>query len=118
MSGRHSFRSMGCDVVVAGASRREQVAIERLFAERDRIFSRFLPESELNRVNAAAGSPVHVSQALAEMLDVALAASRETTGVVDPTLGAELEAAGYDADFASTRARLLTRLRGRRLRWR
>jgi FAD:protein FMN transferase len=109
---------MGCDVVVAGASRREQVAIERLFAERDRIFSRFLPESELNRVNAAAGSPVHVSQALAEMLDVALAASRETTGVVDPTLGAELEAAGYDADFASTRARLLTRLRGRRLRWR
>jgi FAD:protein FMN transferase len=101
MSGRHSFRSMGCDVVVAGASRREQVAIERLFAERDRTFSRFLPGSELNRVNAAAGSPVRVSQAFVEMLDVALAASRETGGLVDPTLGAELEAAGYDVDFAS-----------------
>jgi FAD:protein FMN transferase len=92
---------MGCDVVVAGASRREQVAIERLFAERDRTFSRFLPGSELNRVNAAAGSPVRVSQAFVEMLDVALAASRETGGLVDPTLGAELEAAGYDVDFAS-----------------
>jgi FAD:protein FMN transferase len=101
MSGRHSFRSMGCDVVVAGASRREQVAIERLFGERDRIFSRFLPASELNRVNAAAGGPVRVSRAFAEMLDVALAASRETGGLVDPTLGAELEAAGYDVDFAS-----------------
>jgi FAD:protein FMN transferase len=101
MSERHSFRSMGCDVVVAGASRRERAAIERLFAERDRIFSRFLPESELNRVNAAAGRPVRVSQAFAEMLEVALAASRETGGLVDPALGAELEAAGYDADFAS-----------------
>jgi FAD:protein FMN transferase len=92
---------MGCEVVIAGASRCEKVAIERLFAERDRIFSRFLPESELNRVNAAAGSPMRVSRAFAELLEVALTASRETGGLVDPTLGAELEAAGYDADFAS-----------------
>ncbi|MHB8644144.1 MAG: FAD:protein FMN transferase, partial [Gaiellaceae bacterium] len=69
--------------------------------ERDRIFSRFHPDSELNRVNAAAGKPVHVSRVFAEMLRVALEAERETGGLVDPTLGAELEAAGYDTDFAA-----------------
>ena len=101
MGEAYSFRSMGCDVVVGGASLSERLAIERLFTARDRIFSRFRLDSELNRVNAAAGSPVRVSQAFAEMLDVALAAARETGGLVNPTLGAELEAAGYDADFAS-----------------
>lgn len=101
MSEPYSFRSMGCDVVVAGASPAERRAIERLFDDRDRIFSRFRPDSELNRVNAAAGSPVRVSQDFAEMLDVALEAAEETGGLVEPTLGAELEAAGYDADFDS-----------------
>jgi len=101
MGERYSFRSMGCDVVVVGASPSERLAIVRLFAARDRIFSRFQPESELNRVNAAAGNPVRVSQAFAEMLGLALEAARETGGLVDPTLGAELEAAGYDVDFGS-----------------
>jgi thiamine biosynthesis lipoprotein len=91
---------MGCDVVVAGASHSERLAIMRLFADRDRTFSRFRSESELNHVNATEG-PVRVSQAFAEMLRVALEAERETDGLVTPTLGAELEAAGYDADFAA-----------------
>src|SRR5579864_4092448 len=91
---------MGCEVVVAGGSASERRAIERLFSLRERTFSRFIPGSELNRVNAAAGKPVRVSRAFAEMLAVALDAARETSGLVDPTLGAELEAAGYDADFS------------------
>jgi thiamine biosynthesis lipoprotein len=97
----YRFRSMGCDVVVGGARASELVAIERLFGERDRIFSRFDPDSELNRVNAATGKPVRVSRAFARMLELALEAARETDGLVDPTLGAELEAAGYDSDFSS-----------------
>lgn len=101
MGERYSFRSMGCDVVVVGAAPSERLAIVRLFAARDRIFSRFQPDSELNRVNAAAGSAVRVSQEFAEMLGVALEAARETDSLVDPTLGAELEAAGYDVDFRS-----------------
>jgi thiamine biosynthesis lipoprotein len=92
---------MGCDVVVFGASPAERRAIERLFHERDRVFSRFNPESELNRVNAAAGRPVRVSPVFAEMLGLALDAARETGGLVDPTLGAELEAAGYVTDFSA-----------------
>jgi FAD:protein FMN transferase len=35
------------------------------------------------------------------MLEAALGASRQTGGLVDPTLGDALEAAGYDRDFAA-----------------
>jgi thiamine biosynthesis lipoprotein len=92
---------MGCRVVVAGASIAERRAIERLFAERDRAFSRFQPSSELNRVNRSNGNTVRVSRAFAEMLALAYEALCETGGLVDPTLGAAIEAAGYDADFAA-----------------
>jgi thiamine biosynthesis lipoprotein len=100
MREHHGFRAMGCDVVVSGGSRGARAAIERLFHERDAIFSRFRPDSELNRVNAAGGEAVDVSAEFADMLAVAFEAARETGGLVDPTLGAELEAAGYDVDFA------------------
>jgi thiamine biosynthesis lipoprotein len=97
----HRFSSMGCEVVVGGASTRECAAIERLFEQRDRTFSRFIAGSELNRVNAAAGRPVMVSSGFADALQVALRVSAETDGSVDPTLGGALVAAGYDRDFAA-----------------
>jgi thiamine biosynthesis lipoprotein len=90
---------MGCDVLVAGATPTERRQIERLFAGRDNRFSRFVAGSELNRANAASGSPVRVSPKFAEMLKLALAAAEQTEGLVDPTLGAALEAAGYRDDF-------------------
>ena len=96
----HEFRSMGCSVVVGGASSSVNRAVEQLFEDRDRTFSRFRPDSELTHVNGAAGGSVRVSQDFAEMLSLALEAARETDGLVDPTLGAALEAAGYDSDFA------------------
>jgi FAD:protein FMN transferase len=93
------FTAMGCEIVVAGAGPGELAAIRWLFRERDRRFSRFLPDSELNRVNGAAGSPVVVSPAFAGMTRLALWAAAETDGLVDPTLGGALLAAGYDRDF-------------------
>lgn len=90
---------MGCDVVVGGADTATERAIEELFRRRDRTFSRFDPASELNLVNAHAGRPVRVSTEFASMLAVALEAARETAGLVDPTVGPALEAAGYDRDF-------------------
>lgn len=90
---------MGCDVVVGGADAVTERAIEELFRRRDRTFSRFDPASELNLVNAQAGSPVRVSTEFASMLAVALEAARESGGLVDPTVGPALEAAGYDRDF-------------------
>jgi thiamine biosynthesis lipoprotein len=90
---------MGCDVVVSGAGSRELGAVRRLFEQADHRFSRFRADSELNRVNAAAGRVTTVSSAFAETLELALWAAQETDGFVDPTLGGAIEAAGYDRDF-------------------
>ncbi len=93
------FRSMGCDVVVAGAEPGELAAVQRLFEEADRRFSRFRAGSELCRVNATAGRVTAVSRPFADMLELAVWAAEQTSGLVDPTLGAAVEAAGYDRDF-------------------
>ena len=93
------FQGMGCEVVVGGARPDELAAVKRLFAEWEQTFSRFLPGSELNRVNAGAGRVVVVSTLFARVLEVALRAAEETGGLVDPTLGRALEAAGYVDDF-------------------
>jgi thiamine biosynthesis lipoprotein len=101
MSDPVRFGSMGCEVVVQGASASELRAIRKLFQQRERTFSRFVTRSELTHVNRAAGQPVEVSAAFAAMLALAKLAEHQTDGIVTPSLGAELEAAGYDRDFES-----------------
>jgi thiamine biosynthesis lipoprotein len=91
---------MGCDVVVGGASRSEFGAVEAIFAERERRFSRFDPSSELSSVNRSRSGLVTVSAAFAEMLELALQAAVDTEGMVVPTLGRAIALAGYDRDFA------------------
>jgi thiamine biosynthesis lipoprotein len=93
------FRAMGCEVAVAGATAVELWRIQALFRAREQRFSRFVRGSELDRVNAAGGSVVVVSAEFAAVLERALAAAGATDGLVDPTLGAAIVAAGYDADF-------------------
>jgi FAD:protein FMN transferase len=95
-----AFRAMGCDIVVAGADVPGLQAIRELFAERDRVYSRFRPDSELSSVNRAAGEPTLVSHRFAEMTRCALAIAEQTGGLVDPTVGASLIALGYGRDFA------------------
>lgn len=94
------FTSMGCDVVVGGATPDELARMQALFEERDAVFSRFRLESELNAVNAGRGARL-VSPLFARMVEAALWARERTGGLVDPTLGAALVAAGYDRDFAA-----------------
>jgi FAD:protein FMN transferase len=94
---------MGCEIVVAGATAAELEAVRALFDERDRTFSRFRPESELNRVNAGGGRFVRVSAPFARALAAALDLAAATNGVLDPTLGAAIEAAGYGDDFERVR---------------
>jgi FAD:protein FMN transferase len=65
----------------------------------DRSCSRFRPDSELSRVNAAEGRPVRVGGLFIEAVDVALRAARLTDGLVDPTVGRAMRAIGYDRDF-------------------
>ena len=94
------FHSMGCEVVVEGSSAEELRRVREPFEARNAVFSRFRPDSELSRVNAV-GAATLVSPLFARMLRVALRAFEQTGGLVDPTLGAALEAAGYDRDFAA-----------------
>lgn len=79
-------------------------AADRVLAEVDAAASRFRPDSELSRLNAAAGARVSVSPIFAELLAAALRAARLTGGDVDPTCGRALAGLGYDRDFAELRA--------------
>ena len=88
---------MGCEVVLAGG---DPAAVAAVFSRWEGVFSRFLPGSELSRVNASPAWTLHVSPLFARALRTALDAAADTGGLVDPTLGAALEAAGYDTDFA------------------
>jgi thiamine biosynthesis lipoprotein len=91
---------MGCEVVTAGADEESLAAIADHFSRWDFVFSRFRAGSELNAVNAAESWLVPVSPLFAETVETAVAAASATDGLVDPTLGDAIEAAGYDRDFA------------------
>ncbi|MGX1365704.1 thiamine biosynthesis lipoprotein [Streptomyces canus] len=65
--------------------------------------SRFRPDSELTRVNLAAGTTVTVGERFAEALEAALRSAELTGGAVDPTVGRAVIALGYDRTFASLR---------------
>jgi len=90
------LHAMGCEVVVSGAN---AAAVAEVFARWEDTFSRFLPDSELSRVNASSVPALKVSPLFARALAAALDAAAETDGLVDPTLAAALESAGYDRDF-------------------
>jgi thiamine biosynthesis lipoprotein len=99
-----SFPALGSTATIAVTDdRQHDQAIARLRAELDAIdlaASRFRPDSEVSRLNAAKGSPVPASPLFLDAIDAALQAARLTNGLVDPTVGRALEAIGYDRDFA------------------
>jgi FAD:protein FMN transferase len=103
------FRALGTTAVVATADDALAgdacAAVERELAAIDRACSRFRPDSELARVNSARGERVAVGPLLLEALRVALAAARASDGLVDPTVGGALRAAGYDTTFRVVAAR-------------
>lgn len=80
--------------------------LERELAEIDLACSRFRDDSELVRLNAAAGTgPVEIGSRLLEAIEVALDAAVDTRGLVDPTVGRTLRLAGYDRRFATVKLR-------------
>ena len=66
----------------------------------DDACSRFRSDSELTRSQQGLASGVQVSPLLAALVQSALDAARWSDGDVDPTLGNDLEALGYDRDLA------------------
>jgi len=115
---RAAFPALGTTAVLLTAdparADRALAALRAELAAIDAACSRFRPDSELSRANAAAlsaqpptgtatGSPVRpvpVGPLLAEALEVALRAAALTGGAVDPTVGPALVALGYDRTFA------------------
>jgi FAD:protein FMN transferase len=77
--------------------------LERELERIDLVASRFRSDSELSRLNAAAGSEVVVGDDLFEAIDVALAMAAATDGLVDPTVGDAMNRLGYDRDFSEVR---------------
>ncbi len=68
-------------------------------AAMERTCSRFLPDSELCALNAAAGTPFHASEDLFAVVSLALDAAARTAGLFDPTILPALHAAGYTRSF-------------------
>jgi len=66
----------------------------------DLACSRFRPDTELALAERLAGTPVPVSEVLADAVAVALDAADVTDGDLDPTLADQMAALGYDRDFA------------------
>ncbi|MCL8025024.1 FAD:protein FMN transferase [Nocardioides bruguierae] len=69
------------------------------------VASRFDPDSDLSRVNAAAGHWVEVDPLLVSAVRVALDAAAATDGLVHPLLGRPMIELGYDADLTQVRRR-------------
>jgi FAD:protein FMN transferase len=79
----------------------------------DRACSRFRPDSEIRALTAASQAatgliatsqaPVTLSPLLAEAVAAAIRAAQLTEGDVDPTVGAAMNAIGYDRDFTQIR---------------
>jgi FAD:protein FMN transferase len=103
-AGARSWTTWGTYVTLgmsAGASLQQGVLIAtKILEEIDVACSRFRADSELVRANGRAGRPSVVGPLLAAAVTVAVAAARETDGLVDPTLGHALVAVGYDRDIA------------------
>lgn len=103
-----SFPALGTTALVAVAvPERLELAVVLLrdeLAAFDRACSRFRDDSELSRVNAAAGREVGIGPVLADAVHVALDAARRTGGAVDPTVGGTMRALGYDRDLTVVRA--------------
>ena len=101
-----SFRAMGTTHTVTVT---DEATLESAFnAARDVIdnidstCSRFMPDSELSRLNRKAGDGnVAVSALLGDAIDIALQAAESTGGLVDPTVGATLWDLGYSKTFTA-----------------
>jgi FAD:protein FMN transferase len=100
---RLAFRAMGSGVEVllesppSRAARLALAGVREEFERLEQVFSRFRPDSELSRLNAA-GS-IEASADLQTVVELALGARERTAGRFDPTLHDAVVAAGYDRTF-------------------
>ena len=105
---QRSGRPMATDVSVQISATEEKLPdaeraadnCMRWFEEVDLRLSRFRSESELSHLNRSAGRWFAASPLLYAATAVALHSAHASSGRFDPTLLCEIEALGYDRDFA------------------
>lgn len=103
---REAFRAMGTNISLLLPEQQSVQGTEivrTLFTEWEQTLSRFLPESELSRLNQHAGTATAVSELLYAVLATALTAAQTTEGVYDPALLEQLTQIGYDRTFDELR---------------
>jgi len=97
-----TLRAMGtrCQVIITGpdASLLRDVAPARIRAL-EGLWSRFIPDSDLQRINRANGRPTQVAPETIELLRRCALAWQATGGVWDPTMHDALVHLGYDRPF-------------------
>ena len=92
---------MGSDahvIVVGGPADLTQRARRRV-DELEQRWSRFLPGSEISRLNRRAGTAVLVSAETVQLVEHGIEAWRISGGAVDPTVLGDVIRAGYDRSF-------------------
>ena len=103
MTKRISFPAFSTTATVVVTEPTAAVTATSLLRERvrrvDQACSRFRDDSELVAANRRSGELVELSAELHAFVRAALDAARTTDGLVDPALGADLRAPGYDRTF-------------------
>ena len=108
--GSMSFPARGTTAVLCVAESEglpaARAELDRELERLDAACSRFREDSELSRLNNAAGTgPARVGPLLLEAVSVALDVAAATDGLVDPTVGCTLRLAGYDRRFLEVKLR-------------
>ncbi len=101
------FDVMGsqAEIIIAAHSpaRLMTAAVDRL-RQLERRWSRFLPTSDVGRMNSRSGRRVVVTADTLLLVEFACRAHRATGGRYDPTMLSAVIASGYDRDFATVLA--------------
>lgn len=98
---RDEFRAMGCavEIEVVGGDDAVLAVARRTIEHLERCWSRFLPSSDVSRLNAARGAPVAVDPSTLALLEAMVHGFIATDGAFDPTLLAPLVGLGYAASW-------------------
>ena len=95
------FPAMGTTVDVTAPTERGIAATRELFEHVEATCSRFLPESELARINDDPRTRVSLSPSMASVVHAAEHARSITGGFVDAGVGGAVHAWGYDRTFTA-----------------
>lgn len=102
---RDLFRAMGTSVDVTASSDALISDTRQLFDIVEIVCSRFLPTSELSRVNASPEGSVSLSPFMARVMHAAQRVRGLTAGLVDAGVGDAVRAWGYDRTIEDVRDR-------------